>query len=122
VAVHEPTVPDTGLERVADAVADLYQELFGELPSAAKAYADDDLIVCVLRGGLTPIERTLLTDGQRPAMRELRTAFHDAVADRFIETVERITDRTVLAFMSQAHINPDLVVEVFVLDEPLPAE
>jgi uncharacterized protein YbcI len=122
VARHEPTVPDTGLERVSDAVADLYQELFGELPSATKAYADDDLIVCVLRDGLTPIERTLFADGQRGTVREMRTSFHDAVADRFIETVERITDRKVLAFMSQAHIDPDLVIEVFVLDEPLPAE
>jgi uncharacterized protein YbcI len=120
VARHEPTVTEAGLERVSEAVADLYQELFGEQPSAAKAYSDDDLIVCVLRGGLTPIERTLSADGQRPAVRELRTAFHDAVAERFIDTVERITGREVSAFMSQAHINPDLVIEVFVLDEPLP--
>jgi len=120
VALHESTVPDAVLAQVADAVGGLYEELFGELPSGAKAYADDDLIICVLRGGLTPIERTLSSDGQRPAVRELRSAFHDAVAERFIETVERITGREVSAFMSQAHINPDLVIEVFVLDEPLP--
>ena len=78
--------------------------------------------LALLRDGLTPIERTLFADGQRRAVREMRTAFHDAVADRFIDTVERITGREVIAFMSQAHIDPDLVIEVFVLDEPLPAD
>jgi uncharacterized protein YbcI len=120
--------PDSGvaltddvLERVASAIADLYRDQFGIAPSAAKAYAHDDVLVCVLRDGLTTIERTLFEDGQTKAVREMRSAFHDAAADRFTEIVEELTRRKVHAFMSQAHIDPDVVVEVFLLDRPLPS-
>jgi hypothetical protein len=34
----------------------------------------------------------------------------------FRDVVERSTDRKVLAYMSQVHANPDLAVELFVLE------
>ncbi|HEX3668778.1 MAG TPA: Na-translocating system protein MpsC family protein [Acidimicrobiia bacterium] len=109
------------LEQVTIAIVDLYREQFGTGPSAAKAYAHDDVLVLVLRDGLTTIERTLFDDGQFRTVREMRSAFHDASGDRFTEIVEELTGRKVRAFMSQAHIDPDLVVEVFLLDRPLPS-
>jgi hypothetical protein len=36
--------------------------------------------------------------------------------DDLIAIVERQLDRNVIAFMSQNHIDPDLAVEVFVLE------
>jgi hypothetical protein len=39
--------------------------------------------------------------------------------DDLVEIVERELNRKVIAFMSQSHIDPDLAVEVFVLE---PAE
>jgi uncharacterized protein YbcI len=115
------TTPSDVLEQVATAIASLYRDQFGTGPSAAKAYAHDDVLVCVLRNGLTTIERTLFDDGQVRAVREMRSAFHDAAGDQFTEVVEELTGRKVRAFMSQAHIDPDLVVEVFLLDRPLPS-
>ena len=39
--------------------------------------------------------------------------------DDLVKVVEDVLDRKVIAFMSDNHIDPDLAVEVFVL-EPLP--
>ena len=33
--------------------------------------------------------------------------------------IEELTGRNVIAFLSQAHIEPDITLEVFLLDEPL---
>jgi uncharacterized protein YbcI len=70
----------------------------------------------VLRDGLTTVERTLFAEGRADSVREMRTAFQDAVADKFNAVVEDLTGRRVVAFMSQAHVNPDLAIEVFFLD------
>jgi hypothetical protein len=37
------------------------------------------------------------------------------LADDAISMVERLTERTVLAFMSNNHVDPDLGVEIFLL-------
>jgi flavorubredoxin len=39
----------------------------------------------------------------------------EKMRDDLVEIVERELDRKVIAFMSQNHIDPDLAVEVFVL-------
>ena len=35
--------------------------------------------------------------------------------------IQELTGRTVLAFLSQARVEPDLTVEIFLMDGPLPA-
>src|SRR5438270_5874285 len=35
---------------------------------------------------------------------------------RYSEMIEQLTGRKVLAFLSQAHVDPDLTVEVFLMD------
>ena len=107
------------LSRITGAIVALYREHFGRGPTAAKTYALDDVIVCVLRNGLTVIERTLFNGGKADTVRTMRAAFQDAVADRFTGAIEELTDRKVLAFMSQAHVDPDLAIEVFFLDRPV---
>jgi hypothetical protein len=34
------------------------------------------------------------------------------MAERYKEKIEQLTDRKVLAFLSQAHVDPDLTVEM----------
>ena len=38
---------------------------------------------------------------------------------RYTHTIEEPTGRKVLAFLSQAHVEPDITVEVFFVDRPL---
>jgi uncharacterized protein YbcI len=124
--MNEPTDSTTGAEltgenlrRISSAIVGLYREHFGKGPTGAKTYVLDDLVICVLRDGLTTVEKTLFERGKGDVVREMRAAFQDAVADRFTSTVERLTNRKVVAFMSQAHVGPDLAIEVFCLDQPV---
>jgi uncharacterized protein YbcI len=41
------------------------------------------------------------------------------MAARYKTTIEELTGRTVVAFLSQAHIEPDITMEVFFIDRPL---
>jgi hypothetical protein len=38
---------------------------------------------------------------------------------RYTEMIEALTGRKVLAFLSQAHVAPDLTIEIFLMDGPL---
>ena len=107
------------LSEVTSSIVALYRDHFGRGPTAAKTYALDDVIVCVLRNGLTVIERTLFNGGKADTVRMMRAAFQDAVAERFTSSIEELTGAKVLAFMSQAHVDPDLAIEVFFLDRPV---
>ena len=107
------------LEQISNSVVHVYREHFGKGPSSAKTYALDDVVICVLRDGLTTAEKTLFERGRGDAVREMRAAFQDAIADTFTSVLEEITGLKVVAFMSQAHVDPDLAIEVFFLDGPV---
>jgi hypothetical protein len=46
---------------------------------------------------------------------DMRRAYQDAMRSDCIAAIEDLTGRTVQAFMSANHIDPDLAAEVFVL-------
>ena len=59
---------------------------------------------------------------QRQAtVHETRSAFQQAMERRFIEAVERITNRRVAKFISTHHVGPDLELELFFLGAPIRA-
>ena len=118
-SIDGPELTGENLRRISSAIVGLYSEHFGKGPTGAKTYVLDDLVICVLRDGLTTVEKTLFERGKGNVVREMRAAFQDAVAERFTTTIEHLTDRKVIAFMSQAHVGPDLAIEVFCLDEPV---
>jgi hypothetical protein len=41
------------------------------------------------------------------------------MAERYKALIEELTDRRVMAFLSQAHVEPDITLEVFFIDRPL---
>jgi uncharacterized protein YbcI len=107
------------LAGISSGIVGLYREHFGKGPTKAKTYVLDDVVICVLRDGLTTVERTLFAEGRADSVREMRAAFQEAVADKFKSVVENLTGRKVVAFLSQAHVNPDLAIELFFLDRPV---
>jgi uncharacterized protein YbcI len=74
--------------------------------------------VSILRGGFTRVERTLVDTGQLESVYQMRRSFQQAMEEEFRNVVEEATGRKVIAYMSSIHINPDLAIELFVL-EPL---
>jgi uncharacterized protein YbcI len=75
-----------------------------------------DTVISLLRGGFTPIERTLIEKGSADAVHEMRRNFQAAMREEFSAVVEKETGRKVVAYMSQIHSDPDIAVEVFVLE------
>jgi uncharacterized protein YbcI len=47
------------LTAISDGMVALLKEYYGVGPTQTKTYYQDDLVVCVLRGGFTRVERTL---------------------------------------------------------------
>jgi uncharacterized protein YbcI len=52
----------------------LLKEFYGRGPTQAKSYLQDDLVVCILRGGFTRVEETLRAGGRGSAVIEQRMA------------------------------------------------
>jgi uncharacterized protein YbcI len=108
------------LAEISTSTVALLRDHYGRGPMKAKTYALDDLIVVVMRGsGFTPLEQTIMDDGGGERVVAMRHEFQRVMADRFKETIEDLTARKVLAFLSQAHVEPDITLEVFFIDRPL---
>jgi uncharacterized protein YbcI len=100
-------------------IVQLLRENYGRGPSRAKTYAMDDCILCVLRNGFTAHERTIVEGGDPGRVIAMRQDFQRLMERRYRETIETITGRQVVAFLSQAHLEPDITLEIFFLDRPL---
>ena len=108
------------LAAISTRVVSILREHYGRGPMKAKTYALDDIIVVVMRGsGFTPLEQTIMDSGQPDRVVDMRHQFQHMVTDRFTGAIEELTGRTVLAFLSQAHVDPDITIEIFFIDEPL---
>ena len=108
------------LSEITNRIVSLMREHYGRGPIKAKTYVLDNLIVCVLTdGGLTAIERTMIGGGESERVLEMRRDFQRMMKVRYSEMIEELTARKVLAFLSQAHVEPDLTIEMFLMDGPL---
>ncbi len=107
------------LAEITNRIVAFMREHYGRGPIKAKTYVLDDLVVCVLSDGFTAIERTMMEGGEPDRVLEMRRDFQRMMQRRYTEMVEELTGRKVLAFLSQAHVDPDLTVEIFLMDGPL---
>ena len=104
------------LSEVTRDLVRLHSEYYGKGPTKARSYMINDTLISFLEGGFTTVETTLIDDGKSEAVHEMRRSFQMAMEDRFREVVERATRRNVIAYMSQIHTDPDMAVELFVME------
>ena len=108
------------LAAISNSIVSLLREKYGRGPMKAKTYALDDIIVVVMRGsGFTPLEQTIMDSGEPDRVIAMREDFQRVMAERYKQTIEELTGRKVLAFLSQAHVEPDITMEIFFVDRPL---
>jgi uncharacterized protein YbcI len=103
------------LTAISDGMVALLKEFYGHGPSRAKSYFDDDLVVCILRGGFSRVEQTLLEGGRGAAVIQQRMEFQELMRERFAGVIEAATGRRVVGFMSGNQQHPDMMCEVFIL-------
>ena len=103
------------LTAISDGLVALLKEFYGRGPTGAKSYYQDDLVVCVLRGGFSRVEETLFDGGRGNAVIQQRMEFQEVMRKRFESVIEDATGRRVIGFMSGNQQDPDLMCEVFIL-------
>jgi uncharacterized protein YbcI len=101
---------------ISDGQVALLEEFYGRGPELTKSYVTDDLVVCVLRGGFTRVEQTLLEGGHGEDVIRRRMVFQEVMRARFEAVVEKATGRKVIGFMSGNQQEPDMICEIFVLE------
>src|SRR5580704_14977547 len=114
-----PLVGGRLMAEITNRIVAFMREHYGRGPIKAKTYVLDNLIVCVLTDGFIAIERTMMAGGQSELVLEMRRDFQQLMKARYTEMIEELTGRKVLAFLSQAHVEPDLTIEMFLMDGPL---
>ena len=110
------------MAQISTAIVGLLREHYGRGPMKAKTYALDDIIVVVMRGsGFTALEQTHMDSGQPAKVVAMRKEFRvDTMAERYKATIFSLTGSTVVAFLSQARVDPDITVEIFVIKRAAP--
>jgi uncharacterized protein YbcI len=108
------------LAAISTSIVGILRDHYGRGPMKAKTYALDDIIVVVMRGsGFTALEQTIMDSGEPGRVIEMREDFQRVMATRYKETIRELTGRNVVAFLSQAHVEPDITMEIFFMDGPL---
>jgi uncharacterized protein YbcI len=115
-----PLSGDELLVAVTEAMVSLHERYYHRKPVSAKTQMlGDDLLACVLGGVYTDVEKTMIELQCSTVVQETRSAFQNAMQHKFIDRVERLTGRDVLAFISDHHVGPDMEIELFMLAPPM---
>jgi uncharacterized protein YbcI len=101
---------------LSNAMVRLYKDQFGRGPTKARtSFAGPDVILCTLHDSFTPAERNLREMGEHQRLRDTRLYFQYATETQFRDTVEQITGRKVVAFVSGLDVEHDISSELFYL-------
>ncbi len=96
-------------------VVQVLRQYTGRGPTKSRTYLNDELISVVLQGTLTRAERALVADDKSDLVLSNRRAFQSIMRADLIAGIEELTGRTVIAFLSDNSIDPDVKVKSFLL-------
>jgi uncharacterized protein YbcI len=113
----DPRNPDDRVLRdISGGMTRLYKEHFGREPELVEThFASPNLLICVLKSSLTPVERSLRDVGETQSLRAIRLILQHSAESQFRAIVETVTGRRVIGFMSGMDVNVDEACEVFTL-------
>jgi uncharacterized protein YbcI len=115
VAPEPPLTGDALLDAVTESMVALHQRYHHRQPVTAKTQLmGNELLACVMGGVYTEVEKTLIELEQQTIVQGTRSAFQHAMQHKFIDEVERLSGRHVVAFISDSHVG----IELFVLGPP----
>ena len=103
---------------ISNAMARIKRDHYGRGPARTRTYIYDRFVFSVLDDVLTPAEQALKEAGRDRRIRRTRLAWEAVMADTFTGAVEERTGAKVVGYHSQVAFDPDLALEIFVLDQP----
>jgi uncharacterized protein YbcI len=101
---------------ISNAMVGLKKQFYGKGPTKAKTYINDNYVFCILEGGLTRNEETLIEAGEHDLVRRYRLRFQEVMGHTTTKAVEEITGCKVIGYHSQIVFEPEYGFEMFVLD------
>jgi len=104
---------------VTSALVGIHTEYLGRGPKTASTFHHDNVLVTLMHGVLTQAEKALTQTNRDDAVTNIRHLFQKTMQADFTVAIERLTGRTVIAFISGNHVDPDIAAEMFILDAPI---
>jgi uncharacterized protein YbcI len=115
-------MPDTRTEDgsiaadISRGAVQILREFTGRGPTKARTVISKDTVAIVLGDTLTKGERSLIKIGERDHVLRTRRNYQRVMRADLVELVQKLSGRTVAAFFSDNHIDPDYAVEFFLLE------
>jgi len=106
------------LVTLSNRIVAIYKELYGKGPVKVRSWYLDDVVLCVLRGGLTRSEQTFVEIGRGDRVVLQRESFHDVAAPIFMQAVEEVVGRRVETVLDATDEDQDVTTLVFLLESP----
>jgi uncharacterized protein YbcI len=106
---------------ISNSVVRILAGTTGRGPTKARTTFGNNAIFVVLHDALTKGERNLVAVGESDTVLHVRRLWQTVMEEACKTEIEALTGRKVVGFMSDNHIDPDIAVEVFIL-EPIPRE
>jgi uncharacterized protein YbcI len=103
---------------ISRAMVSIMKQYYGKGPTNARTFFNERYIFCVMEGGLTRSDETLLAAGDEALVRSYRLRFESAITPVITRAVADITGQAVVGYHSQVIYDPPHVIEIFILDEP----
>ena len=107
---------------IADAVMHIHRERVGRGPTKAQAFFRRNVVVVVMEDTMTRGEKNLVANGQAEGARATRASFSEMMRGDLVAAVEELTGAAVVAFLSDSSAEPDVAVQVYVLDRQVPGD
>ena len=107
---------------IADAVMHIHRERVGRGPTKAQAFFRRNVVVVVMEDTMTRGEKNLVANGQVEDARTARASFSEMMRGDLVAAVEELTGAAVVAFLSDSSAEPDVAVQVYVLDRQVPGD
>ena len=104
---------------ITSAIVGIQNEYLGRGPRTASTFHHGNVIVTLMHDVLNRAEKEIAKAARRGFMPSIRQLYQETMEPDFVAAVERLTGRTVVAFISGNHADPDIATELFVLDEPI---
>lgn len=101
---------------ISDGIAAMHREHYGRGADRTRTLIHQDVVMTRLEDCFTTVEKTMIAEGEFVQVRQTRTMFQDWMRPSFTQIVEEATGRRVAAFFSQVSHDPDMALEVFLLD------
>jgi hypothetical protein len=109
---------DELLVAVTDAMVEFHHRYYDREPVTGKAaLVGEQLLACVLGDVGGEVEQTMIDLQATTILQEARSPFQEAMQDKLIAAVERLSGCRVQAFISNSHA-PDIEIELFMLNAP----